>query len=188
MADEEKDKAGTGEDTGGKKKKMIIFGAIGLVVLLAIGAAVFFFMGSKKPVEVAAAPQETMTEQQATEPVPPPAVSGMIKSSGGGPSDQIGPMVEINGVLVNLLDLESTRYLKASLTMELSSEEAAVEVEARMTQIRDAVLLLCGNKTFAELRDLQGKMQLRAELIGHINTFLRKGQVKKIYFTEFVIQ
>jgi len=187
MADEEKDKEGTGENAGGKKKKLIIFGAIGLVVLLAIGAAVFFFMGSKKPVEVAAAPQDTVTEQ-ATEPIPPPAVSGMIKSSGGGPSDQIGPMVEINGVLVNLLDLESTRYLKASLTMELSSEEAAAEVALRMTQIRDAVLLLCGNKTFAELRDLQGKMQLRAELIGHINTFLRKGQVKKIYFTEFVIQ
>jgi flagellar FliL protein len=57
-----------------------------------------------------------------------------------------------------------------------------------MPQIRDAILLLTSSKTFGELQDLQGKMQLRAELIGHLNTLLAKGQVKHIYITNFVIQ
>ena len=57
-----------------------------------------------------------------------------------------------------------------------------------MPQIRDAILLLMSNKTFSEMSDLQGKLQLRAELLSRINSFFRKGKVQKIYFTEFVVQ
>jgi flagellar FliL protein len=57
-----------------------------------------------------------------------------------------------------------------------------------MPQIRDAILLLIGNKTFAELSDLQGKLQLRAEIIARLNKLLTTGKVKGIYFTEFVVQ
>ena len=48
--------------------------------------------------------------------------------------------------------------------------------------------MLTSNKTYGELQDMQGKMQLRAELIGHLNTLLGKGQVQHIYITNFVIQ
>jgi flagellar FliL protein len=63
-----------------------------------------------------------------------------------------------------------------------------MEVNQRMPQIKDAILLLIGNKTFHELNDLQGKIQLRAELINKINSILLKGKVKRIYFTDFVVQ
>jgi len=70
----------------------------------------------------------------------------------------------------------------------LENEETVVEVNERMPQIRDSILLLIGNKTFAELNDLQGKLQLRAEIIVRLNKLLKKGKVKGIYFTEFVVQ
>ena len=57
-----------------------------------------------------------------------------------------------------------------------------------MPQIKDAILLLVGNKTYTELNDLQGKIQLRAELINKINSILKQGKVKRIYFTDFVVQ
>ena len=63
-----------------------------------------------------------------------------------------------------------------------------MELNQRMPQIKDAILLLIGNKTFNELNDLQGKIQLRAELINKINSILLKGKVKRIYFTDFVVQ
>jgi flagellar FliL protein len=100
----------------------------------------------------------------------------------------IGPMVDINDFIINILDKNETRYLKAALTIELDSEETAAEVNERMPQIRDAILLLIGNKTFAELSDLQGKLQLRAEIIARLNKLLTTGKVKGIYFTEFVVQ
>ena len=70
----------------------------------------------------------------------------------------------------------------------MENEETVVEVNERMPQIRDSILLLIGNKTFAELNDLQGKLQLRAEIIVRLNKLLKKGKVKGIYFTEFVVQ
>jgi flagellar FliL protein len=48
--------------------------------------------------------------------------------------------------------------------------------------------MLVGNKTYEELQDLQGKRQLKAEMIVKINSFLRAGQVNNIYFTDFVVQ
>ena len=63
-----------------------------------------------------------------------------------------------------------------------------MEVNQRMPQIKDAILLLLSNKTYSELSDLQGKIQLRAELINKLNGILQQGKVKRIYFTEFVVQ
>ncbi len=66
--------------------------------------------------------------------------------------------------------------------------EVALEVEERKPQVRDAILLFMSSKSFDELRDLQGKLQLRADLIGRINALLALGEVKTIYFTDFVVQ
>jgi flagellar protein FliL len=97
-------------------------------------------------------------------------------------------MVEIEPFIVNILDIEGTRYLKAAITLEVDGNEAIKEANERMPQIRDGILLLVSNKTFGEVSDLQGKLQLRAELINEVNSALRRGKVQKIYFTEFVVQ
>jgi flagellar FliL protein len=57
-----------------------------------------------------------------------------------------------------------------------------------MPQIRDSILMLIGNKTYDELQDIQGKKQLQAELISKLNSILRTGKVKEIYFTDFIVQ
>ena len=100
----------------------------------------------------------------------------------------IGPLLAIDDIIVNLLDDQETRYLKAAITLELDTTVGVDEVEKRKPQVRDAILLLLSSKTFAELRDLQGKLQLRAELMERINGLLQKGKVKTIYFTDFVVQ
>ncbi|OQY18232.1 MAG: flagellar basal body protein FliL [Desulfobacteraceae bacterium 4572_35.1] len=100
----------------------------------------------------------------------------------------VGPMVDIKDFIMNILDKKETRYLKASITLELEDEETVAEVNQRMAQIRDSILLLVGSKTFSELSDLQGKLQLRAEILVRLNKLLQKGKVKAIYFTEFVVQ
>jgi len=156
---------------GGGKKKLIIIIAAAVILLLAIGIAVYFLFLKKAPPE-----EETKNEQ--VEMVQPPV------------EDQadIGPMVDIKEFIVNIISEEGTHYVKASLTLELSNEEVLEESNKRMPQIRDAVLLLIGNKTFEELQDLQGKKQIKAELKSKINSFLRRGRVKNVYLTDFVVQ
>jgi len=159
----------------GNTKLFIIIGAVALVLIIGVGVGAYY-VGAKtaysKPAEAPTAEIETKTANRVI----------------GKQVDAIGPLVPINEFLINLLDKDNSRYLKATMTIEVDSEEAAEEIQTRMPQVRDAILLMTSNKTFAELHDLQGKMQLRAELIGHLNTLLAKGQVKHIYITNFVIQ
>jgi len=36
--------------------------------------------------------------------------------------------------------------------------------------------------------DLSGKYQLRAEILGMVNGYLKTGKVRNVYFTEFIVQ
>ena len=170
MADDDKKKDKEGSEEGGSKKKLIIIIAAAVVLLLIIGGAAFFFL---KPDPV---PEE---EQDPGLDVPVPEITV---------SQEIGPMVTIDEFVVNIISKDGRHYVKAALTIELNKDEALEETNKRMPQIRDSILLLVGNKTFEELHDLQGKKQLKAELVSKINSFLQTGKVKAIYFTDFVVQ
>lgn len=159
-----KEAADQSENSGSKKKLIII--AVAVVLLIGGGIAGFLLMSGGEE-KMSPEQEQAQLEKQA---------------------NQVGPMVNIDSFIVNILDDEESRYLKAAITLELSSPETSIEVNERMPQIKDAILLLVGNKTFGELRDLQGKIQLRAELLNRINSLLKNGKVKRIYFTDFVVQ
>ncbi len=163
-------KAPENPESGGKKKLIIIIIGIVLLLLIGGGAGLFFFLNKDKTPEKAADPGME---------VPVPELNK---------STDIGPMVDIEEFIVNIISAENNHYVKASLTLELTNEFAKEEVTKRMPQIRDSILLLVGNKTYEELQDLQGKKQLKAELSSKLNAILQTGNVKSIYFTDFVVQ
>ena len=154
------------EEGCGSKKKLIIIVAV-LVLVIGAGVGAYLLLVGGEDEKISPEQQLAESEKQAK---------------------QVGPMVNIDSFIVNIMDDQESRYLKAKITVEVDGEEAAMELNQRMPQVKDAVLLLIGNKTFGELSDLQGKIQLRAELINKINSILLKGKVKRIYFTDFVVQ
>jgi len=151
---------------GGKSKKMLIIIIVAVLVLVGGGAAAYFLLFKADPEAEAA---EAQKAEKLTE-------------------GQIGPLVNVESFIVNILDEEGARYLKAALTLEVDDPKTVEEINQRMPQVKDAVLLLVGNKTFAELQDLQGKLQLRAEISQRLNELLKVGQIRQIYFTDFVVQ
>lgn len=153
-------------------KKTLLFAAIALV--LVAGAAVGGYLAGR-------------SSTPATPPASPQAATAAASAAGTG-ATAVGPMVNIESFVINILEETETRYLKAAVTLELDNLLAADEVKLRMPQIRDAILLLLGNKTFSEVRDLQGKLQLRAEMLDKINSLVQSGKVQQIYFTDFVVQ
>lgn len=100
----------------------------------------------------------------------------------------IGPMVDIREFIVNIISEDNSHYLRISMAIELSSQDAYEELTLRMPQIRDAILMLTSNKTFEELYDVHGKKQLKAELLIELNEMLIKGEAVAVYFTDFVVQ
>lgn len=164
MAEKKQDKG----ESGKSRKKLLIIIAIAVVVVLAgAGTAAFFLLRSPEP----------STDQAAG-----PVVPGLTQPA------TVGPMVKVDEFIVNIISGDTPHYVKAAFTLELTAIDAVPEVEQRMPQIRDTILLLIGNKTYEELQDLQGKKQLKAELLSRINAFLVTGKVQSIYFTNFVVQ
>lgn len=169
MAD--KDSGKPDKAAGGGRKKLVVMVAAMLVLLLAGGAAWYFLVYKKAE---AARQAEASKAAAIAKTVPEEA--------------QIGPMVEIKEFVVNIIGQDVSHYVKASMSLELDREATLDEVNKRMPQIRDAILLLIGNKTYEELQDIQGKNQVKAEVKSKINSFLKTGKVNNVYLTDFVVQ
>lgn len=100
----------------------------------------------------------------------------------------LGPMYTMDTLIVNLADQGGKRYLRLGMQWELSAPEVVQEVDQRMAQLRDAILMILPTKQYADIGSAQGKIDLRDELMARVNSILRAGAVTNIYFTEFVVQ
>jgi len=101
---------------------------------------------------------------------------------------EIGPIFPLETFIVNLAGASGERYLKVTMELELKEDKLTSELERRKPQVRDALLLLLSSKTFEDIATFRGKTKLRNEITARLNAFLAPGSIKKVYFTEFVVQ
>lgn len=90
--------------------------------------------------------------------------------------------------VVNLLSESGNRFLKVSIDLELSDPKLQPEMDHKKSLIRDIIIRTFSSKTFEEISTLKGKDKLKDEVLDKINENLSDGQVKNIYFTDFVVQ
>jgi flagellar protein FliL len=102
--------------------------------------------------------------------------------------EPLGHLLKMDDFVVNIIQKDTTRFLKIGITLETKDKESSERIKNRMPQIADAVLLLVGNKQFDQIKDLQGKLQLKADLLAQINSLIGKDEVTEIFFTGFVVQ
>ncbi|HBD10447.1 MAG TPA: flagellar basal body protein FliL [Syntrophobacteraceae bacterium] len=97
-------------------------------------------------------------------------------------------MQEMGTYLVNLADPGGKRYLKVTMQFELTNAKVAQELGKRSVEVRDKIIMILSSKEYEEIGNPTGKMTLKKELINQMNRFLQDGQVKEIYFSEFLVQ
>jgi len=90
--------------------------------------------------------------------------------------------------IVNLRGTGAKRYLKATIVIEIDNPSIKKEIEIRTPQLRDTILFVLTSKSYNDLSSNEGKISLKHELMAHINRILRTGNLRAIYFTEFIIQ
>ena len=100
----------------------------------------------------------------------------------------IGPIFSMDTFIVNLVGGQGKSYLKVKMDLELENELTKENLAVRLPQLRDSVITLLSNKSFDEINTLEGKFQLRAEILSQLNQFLKSGKITNIYFTDFIIQ
>jgi flagellar FliL protein len=168
MAEEE----GKAEQPAKKGKGvLIIIVVLVLLILGAAGAAVYFLVLHKAP-----AAEEDLSAQD-------------VPITASRPQAEPGPMMAYSSFLVNLADAGGKRYLKFSLSIELSKHKNfQQEVEYKDAKIKDIIISIISSKTFEEINTPQGKIALKQELLRRLNTIMSGGKVEDVFFTEFVVQ
>ncbi len=114
--------------------------------------------------------------------------AGETKKAAPPPRPVIGALWPMEPFIVNLLDNQGERYLKIIMELEVSSQLVVAELELLKPKLRDNVLDLLTAKTYSELMEMGGKQRLREEVAVRINSYLTKGKIVKVYFTDFVVQ
>ncbi len=103
-------------------------------------------------------------------------------------SVKIGEIWLLGAMIVNLMDGNGERYLKAVIQVEASSPECIAELNILKPKIIDNILDLLSSKKYRDIVGFEGKQQLREEISMRLNNYLSKGRIRYVYFTEFVIQ
>jgi len=143
------------------KKKLIIFIVV-VMVVIAVGAVYFFSSKAEKEPEAEKVPENN--------------------------SEAIRSVYSLDTFIVNLADKGGRRFLRITMDLELKDESFAGEIDKRLSQIRDSILMILPTKRFEDINGVEGKIALRDEIIIKLNSFLKNVIITNIYFVEFVIQ
>jgi flagellar FliL protein len=190
MAKDEQAPAEQPEGGGSKKKLFIIIGAaVGVAVILAV---VFMMMGKggkkeKKEGEAAQAEGAAAGAHGAPAAAPAAGAHGGAPAAGGAAVAGAN-IFPLEPFIVNIYDGQELRYLKVKVELEMSGVGVKAELDGRLAPIRDAILVLLSTKTLRDIQDVQGKNQMKDEIMASINKIIPPGKIAKIYFTDFVVQ
>jgi flagellar protein FliL len=99
----------------------------------------------------------------------------------------IGKLVPLETFLVNVSGSRGRKLVKINMELELTNAQVQEEVEKIKPKIRDYIIIIISSKSFAEISTREGKDALREEIKNQINLFLTKGQINRVYFTEFIL-
>lgn len=100
----------------------------------------------------------------------------------------LGPILPLDTFIVNLADKGGNRYLRVTMALELETNQLEDELNKRLPQVRDSILMILPTKRFEDISSAEGKTALRDQILEKINSILVLGKITNIYFKEFVIQ
>jgi flagellar basal body-associated protein FliL len=178
---------------GGNKKLLIIVLAVN--VLLAGGLG-YFVISSRHAADGAAAAK--------------PAKKGHAKAAEGEGHEKggeeeaeeepeegkdakhgrFGPLLDLGSFVANLSSVpgQPARYAKVSLSAEALNEDAKVRVEAGLVPLKSEALMLLSSLKADDLTGQEKILAVADELLKRCNKLLGEKSIKKVYFSELVVQ
>jgi flagellar FliL protein len=182
MADEEKKEAPeVAAPVALRPNKRVLIAIGGIAALLvAVGVPTGYFLLKEEPKEVSEITPE-MTQENQIKPEGHDDVEAELEED----EEPLGAIVPLETFLINL---SGGKYIRTQVQVEFESLDVPRRFYTRAVPIRDAIISLLTQMTAENLETAKGKDKLRAEIRSVINTALRKEEVRRVYFTQFVIQ
>jgi len=119
---------------------------------------------------------------------PPEEAHSKTESHESTSKNDLSQTFPLDKFVVNLNDQEGKRFLHTTIELESSAHGFAEELNSKMPQIKDAILIVLSSKSLSDVQGIDGKLSLRKELIAEINKIMSITKIRNLYFTEFVIQ
>lgn len=159
------------QGSGGKPILFIVLAVFNMIVVGGVGAMIY--LGKQK---------------EAKE----PGIDDVVKGEYEKQVDEaenpvfIGKLIPLETFLVNLAQSGGNKLVKINMELEVSNADVQTEIEHLKPKIRDIIIIIVSSKSYKELSSKEGKNSLREEIRDQVNLFLTKGQINRVYFTEFL--
>ena len=115
--------------------------------------------------------------------------------------EEIGQLCNMRDFLVNLNDFGGRRYLKVSLTFEVETHGKKAkagkegketplppEIKEKEAILRNYIINILSNRSFDDVRSVEGKNDMRKDIILKCNFVLKNTKILNVYFNDFIIQ
>jgi flagellar FliL protein len=91
-------------------------------------------------------------------------------------------------VVVNLGGISSNRYLRVQTSLEVGNEDDQKMISEKEVILRDKMISFFSSKTMRDVETEGGLFKLRLELKDILNELVGSGIIKRIYFSDFIVQ
>ncbi len=172
MAEEETEKE---QKSGGGKKRLLLMVVLGLLIVALSVGGTLFALKVLMPQETTST-AETDEDVVDEEPLPMPAIYFPIKPA----------------IIVNFQVKGRQRFLQAEITLMMREDDVVSAIELHQPMLRNALVILIGGQSYAEIQTAEGKELLRQmclkELRELIEAEIGKPGIEEVLFTNLVMQ
>jgi len=142
-----------------------------LLLVLNLGATGFVVFKT-----LTAAPAEAAASHEKAAPPPTPT------------AEVTGPIAPVDPFVVNLDEPGAPRYLKLTIQLEMKDKDAVEVLDHAKQPVRDQVLGYLSNLKVADTLGEANKQKIRDGLLARIDKVVGKDRVRRMFFSEFVVQ
>jgi flagellar FliL protein len=79
------------------------------------------------------------------------------------------------------------KFVRVNIALEMGTDEVEKEIQAKMPQVRNAIIDLFNSKRPNDLVSAEQREYLKEEIRNALNSFMTNGKVKGVYFTNFAV-
>ena len=101
---------------------------------------------------------------------------------------EYGQFATIDDLLINPAGSGGKRFLVVSLGVETQEGAVLAELTEKDIVVRDAVLRLLSRRTAEELGAIELRTEIKDEVLSELNDILQKGEIDRLYFTQYLLQ
>ena len=190
-AAEKKDEKEAPAAVGGNKKLILIIVAVNVVLAGGVGYVVI--SGRSQSAEQAKAGHAKKAAAEEGD--------GESEEGGDGAADaeepaeghaksKFGPLLDVGSFIANLASApgQPPRYAKVSISVEALNEEAKTRIEGAIVPIKTEALMMLSNAKPEDVLGAEKMMSLAETLQKRANKLIGKKSIKRVYFSELVVQ